>query len=75
LGVTTKFTGGHVMRNSLNNVLSFLVTSVLLFIMMFMMINISYTTYLRLRTQAEEIVAIEQEVQAQMAEILSELEE
>ncbi|MCK9326066.1 MAG: hypothetical protein M0P69_11300 [Bacteroidales bacterium] len=63
------------MRNSLNNVLSFLVTSVLLFIMMFMMINISYTTYLRLRTQAEEIVAIEQEVQAQMAEILSELEE
>lgn len=62
------------MKNSYNNILSFLVTCVLLFIMMFMMINISYTTYLRLRTQAEEIVAIEEEVREQIDEIITVIE-
>ncbi|NCU41492.1 MAG: hypothetical protein EOM19_02070 [Candidatus Moranbacteria bacterium] len=62
------------MKQSLNNVLSFLVTCILMFVMMFVMIKFSYEVYIKIKAQAEEILVIKEQINEKIEEILKDIE-
>jgi hypothetical protein len=56
--------------NSFNNILSFLITSILIFMMMFFFISFAHSTYKRLNEQVEEIEDIREEIDQQLEDLM-----
>jgi predicted PurR-regulated permease PerM len=57
--------------NSFNNILSFLITSILIFMMMFFFISFAHSTYKRLNEQVEEIKEIREEIDQQIEDLMN----
>jgi hypothetical protein len=61
------------MKNPLNNILSFLVTSILIFMLAFIFMQFAIDSYKRSAEKLDEIKEIQEEKEEQLEEIIKEL--